>query len=879
MMMNECQKEENSMKTDFRFLNSRAVKVIALLIVSTLLIWPISAINSEGLSFFGFGGDNEGGSGAEGATGGSGGGNGIVASTQRPSVSEGLFLGSILGGNIYSSGSSGAGDAAGGSAGSGNTVDAGTGGASGGGAGSSGDTGGGGSADGDVSGGGTGNDTGDGGGGDTGDTAPAMIRVASYDELVRLINDSIGKNYSGYYSGGTPVFSKGILVESSEAANGAARDGSADAAVSAQAPSDQAAGLSGSGSGDHSTTNIQVEGVDEADIVKTDGEYIYQVNNNRVVIAKAYPAGSMEIVSITDFRNEKFAVKEIYIEDGMFIAIGSAQLAILPVTQQTGAAVKPGVAEPAIAPDSIYPRDGYFQSDATQALIYDLSDIRKPVLVRTTAIDGYYISSRKIGDTLYIVTNKHAYLYNEKGPEPVLPQYKDTGAGGGGVVQLAYDNIYYFPDTEMSGYLIVGAVPLKDTKAAAKVNAYLGAGNNVYASTQNLYVAVSHYKAVDAQPKESGAGEGSVSGSVSVSVSGSSSGTGGSGSSGTDTVTVVAPDTRIAAGGSVAYYTRYDVNTLIYKFGLNGIEVTFKAKGEVPGTILNQFSMDEYVGYFRIATTKGDVWGTGENISKNNIYVLDGSMKLTGKIEDIAPGEKIYSTRFMGKRVYMVTFRTVDPLFVIDLSDTAAPKILGALKIPGYSDYLHPYDENHIIGFGKDTAEVSSSKTGGSGDSTMSFYQGIKMALFDVTDVSNPVQKFSVIIGDRGTTSELLSNHKALMFSKEKGLLAFPVTLYEIPAGTGVEGNDLYHATQYGQFTFQGAYIYNIDLVNGFVFKGRITHMTAEDYLKAGNYFYNGERMVRRILYISDILYTLSDTVLRANRIDSMEQAGQVMIP
>jgi uncharacterized secreted protein with C-terminal beta-propeller domain len=123
--------------------------------------------------------------------------------------------------------------------------------------------------------------------------------------------------------------------------------------------------------------------------------------------------------------------------------------------------------------------------------------------------------------------------------------------------------------------------------------------------------------------------------------------------------------------------------------------------------------MDEHKGYFRIATTVGEVWRTGENTSKNNVYVLDSSLSITGKIEGIAPGEKIYSVRFMGDRAYMVTFKKVDPFFVLDLQDPRNPAILGKLKIPGYSDYLHPYDENHIIGFGKDTVEMGAKEWGG----------------------------------------------------------------------------------------------------------------------------------------------------------------------
>src|SRR5690606_4427933 len=126
-------------------------------------------------------------------------------------------------------------------------------------------------------------------------------------------------------------------------------------------------------------------------------------------------------------------------------------------------------------------------------------------------------------------------------------------------------------------------------------------------------------------------------------------------------------------------------------------KVDYRAHGSVPGTVLNRFSMDEYDGHFRIATTTGRIWGEGEDQSKNHLFILDGNMNRVGEETDIAPGERIYAVRFMGERAYMVTFRTVDPLFAIDVSDPAAPKVLGALKIPGYSDYLHPYDENHLI--------------------------------------------------------------------------------------------------------------------------------------------------------------------------------------
>jgi len=172
--------------------------------------------------------------------------------------------------------------------------------------------------------------------------------------------------------------------------------------------------------------------------------------------------------------------------------------------------------------------------------------------------------------------------------------------------------------------------------------------------------------------------------------------------------------------------------TLVYRIELNQEQVNILSEGTVSGYVLNQFSMDEYSGYFRIATTTNNFnWRTfaEEATSKNNVYVLDMNLDVVGELEDLAPGEQIYSARFMGDRLYLVTFRNIDPLFVIDLSNPTAPTVLGQLKVTGYSGYLHPYDENHIIGIGKETEYEAKED--------FSWYQGVKISLFDVSDVSN----------------------------------------------------------------------------------------------------------------------------------------------
>ena len=246
---------------------------------------------------------------------------------------------------------------------------------------------------------------------------------------------------------------------------------------------------------------------------------------------------------------------------------------------------------------------------------------------------------------------------------------------------------------------------------------------------------------------------------------------------------------------------------------------------------------------------------------------MDKDLTITGKLENIAPGEKIYATRFMGDRAYMVTFRQVDPFFVIDLANPVKPQILGKLKIPGYSDYLHPYDANHIIGFGKDTIEDK----GWNGE-PQAYDQGMKVALFDVTDVNNPVEMYKTVIGTRGTDSELLQNHKALLFSREKNLLAFPVTVMEQQSS----GNSNSNIPKRGSFAFQGAYVYNIDLVNGFQLKGRITHLTPDDYQRAGDYWHYSDKNVERILYSGATLYTLSRNTIKAHTLPDLKYINSV---
>lgn len=665
------------------------------------------------------------------------------------------------------------------------------------------------------------------------------------------------------------------LLKDSAAVNGTrfmVTDQAASSSVPARAAKESAAAApSAPAASSYSGTNVQVEGVDEADIIKTDGQYIYQVNRDRVIVLQAYPAESMSVVDTVYWADPYFYPQEIYVDDKYLVVIGSTRYPLYdkiqpydsgaPAMSDPSAPVSsPAVevrltdsvkvnpiSDPVVQKVAIWPGP---ERSTTKAIVYELGDRTNMKPVRETELEGNYISSRKIGDSLYIVTTKwmnRYWLMNnqispaEKQQALSTPAYRDSAAGDS-FITIGYEDIRYFPKAAEPSYLLVGGLNLSKPEQKMQVNSYLGSGQYVYASQKNLYVAVNEYEPVTAVPA-----------TASKAVPGAEPG--------------IMPIRPAPA----------EMSSVIYKFAMDNGTVRYTGRGKVPGQPLNQFSMDEHEGYFRIATTKGDMWRDDEFTSKNNIYVLNEAMKVVGKIEDLAPGERIYSVRYAGSRAYMVTFKNVDPLFVIDLKNPQAPKVLGQLKIPGYSDYLQPYDENHIIGFGKDAVEASTKKGSGFDAGPTAYYQGMKLALFDVSDVAHPKELFKESIGDRGTHSELLNNHKALLFSKEKNLLAFPVTVMEVKdkSSSGTPED----AAKYGEFTFQGAYVYGLDLQKGFQLRGRITHLSDEDLQKAGRQWYSSDRNVERLLFIGDTLYTASPDMLKANDLSTLTEIGSLKLP
>lgn len=512
----------------------------------------------------------------------------------------------------------------------------------------------------------------------------------------------------------------------------------------------------------YSKTNVQVENVDEADIVKTDGKYIYYVSNQKVYIVKAEELKVVSEIEVKE-KNKVFYPKEIYINKNKLIILGSYNEHDSNVLQEIIGKV---------TEDTVHVSNKYM----AKAMVYDLSNIKEPKLIREVALDGDYIESRMIEDNIYFISNKIPMYATNIKDEEILPLIQDTAVSEN-EKHIECTDIAYFRDTTNYSYLMIGAFNINNNTPVS-TETFFGASSNVYASEKNLYITQNIY-------------------------------------------------------GNNNYE---NIKNVIYKFNLEEGQIKLQCKAEVNGNVNNQFSMNEYQGNLRIATTSSE-----KGNSSNQLYVLDNDLKEIGKIDNFAEGEKIYSVRFIGKVGYIVTFKQVDPLFVIDLSNPQKPIIKGELKIPGYSSYLHPYDETHIIGIGYNT------KSNGYGGITNST---IKMSMFDISNLENPKEIFNTSIGNEYSFSEIIYEHKALFYNEEKNLIGFPITFRENSA----------------RDDRNGFVIYKINIENGFEKYGEIKQKI--DY----------ETNIDRAIYINNKFYTLSEKVITLYDLETMKKINQLEI-
>jgi len=474
-------------------------------------------------------------------------------------------------------------------------------------------------------------------------------------------------------------------------------------------------------------TNLQEAGVDEPDFVKTDGRRIVVVSGSRLSVLTV-DGDRLTLEGSTDLG---FWTDDLFLDGDRVIAIADADIGVMPLRRD---AVEPeGPSAPVYSP-------------TVTVTEIDISDPAAPELTRTLRIDGRYVSARMVDGAIRLVISsdptgfvwafpeggglRSERVAEEKNREIIetstvenwLPYFILTDlAGRDEVVSegtlLACDRTHR-PE-EFSGFTTLSLVTLDDGLAVADSTGVFADGDIVYSSDQAAYVATTRW--TDPALYESG-----------------------------DRPT--------------------GVQTKIHKFSLTETGAEYEASGAVPGYMLSQWSMSEYDGYLRVASTDEPGWWDGPD-SESTVTVLEsgnGELRTVGSVHGLGRGERIYSVRFFDDRGYVVTFRQVDPLYVIDLSDPKRPAVTGSLKIPGYSAYLHPISDDLILGVGQD-ADLDGRTT------------GLQASLFDVSDASDPdrVDRFTM----EGGQSEIEWDHHAFLHDPSTGLTAIPYQRWDDDRG------------------------------------------------------------------------------------------------
>jgi inhibitor of cysteine peptidase len=534
----------------------------------------------------------------------------------------------------------------------------------------------------------------------------------------------------------------------------------------------------------YSTTNIQVAGVDEADLVKNDGEYLYLTSNdyssnqNYIYIVKA-DVEDPRVISRIPLENNTYLA-------GMYLTQDSDRLVVIGSEYQFY--ILDNV--PARAEGMIYP----YQSEVSTFLkIYDVSDKVHPALAKNFTLTGSYFNSRMIGDYVYTVVSQPAQIFANN----ILPLPRIYA--GTEINEVAPSEIYYSDTANYTDivenyftYTTFFGLNVKDSgQGPTNMTILMGGASTMYVSLNNMYVT---------------------------------------------------------------YPTWSDGQfTSIYRISVDNGNLSFQAKGVVPGNVLNQYSMDEYNNFFRLATTN---W---KDTTQNSVYVVDMNLTTVGTLDlkNAEIRETIMSARFIGDKAYIVTFEQKDPFFVLDMSDPTDPRVAGKLEIPGYSSYLHPYDEGHIIGLGMENGVV-------------------KLSLFDVTNVNDPIEMAKYTVQGDYSSSEALYDPKAFLFDRAKQLLVIPVSITQYGVvddrASPPTGDEVGITPMEGGY-WQGAYVFKLSLAGGFELRGGVTH---QEYVSQPYYYGDYNLNVKRGLFIGNTLYTVSNAKVQLNSLATLAFIAEV---
>ena len=454
---------------------------------------------------------------------------------------------------------------------------------------------------------------------------------------------------------------------------------------------------------DFSGTNNQVLGVDEPDIVKTDGNRIITVTDNVIRVFAVDGADATQTGEIT----LEVYPRELLLDGDRLLVMSDhyGGPVMMPVD------IASSDAEESFASDIIDP--GFFGPTTVVSQI-DISG--SPTVLANLRLEGNYVSARKIGGVARLVVSapppQLSFIYPQgQGSEDIatetnqriveesqlsdwLAEYTLTGPDGSATSSGAIapcERIYRPSEFSGFGVLAVLTVDMQGELTPGSGTAVVTDGQTVYASNESLYVATNIWPTFPIQPFN--------------------------------------PAAATVDGETEEFEENY--TTALHRFDITDPTIAnYVASGVASGSMLSQFSMHEYDGRLHVATTQGSPWGFSDD-SESFITVLEPQgqdLVEVGKVGDMGKGERIFAVRFIGSTAYVVTFRQVDPLYVVDLTDPTAPRVTGELKIPGFSSYLHPVGDGLLLGVGQDATDEGRSL-------------GAKVSLFDVTDPTNPIER------------------------------------------------------------------------------------------------------------------------------------------
>ena len=567
---------------------------------------------------------------------------------------------------------------------------------------------------------------------------------------------------------------------------------------------------------DYSKTNTQVENVDEADIIKTDGKYVYSLTADKIVITNVEDLSKPEVVGKVTIEDSTYIPEDLVLYNDYLIAIG---------TKTTS---------------SYASRN----NSTTGVFIYDMKDKKNLYTVKEFEIAGKYNTCRVANGKFSIIVNSVlASKYSNLKEEDLNLSYMENSSRKN--IDLA--NVQYIANGErVRNTTDIMVTDLDNIEKDVNVYKYLFDMENAYVSENAIYLTDYAYES-----KSSTITPWSIFGPKGI--------------------------FSLRDAYEEDYYNTASSSykTRIYKLSMKDDKLELVGKTTTEGQLLDQYSMDEKDGNLRVAlnsSKKGDNQGT-------RIEVYDKDLKLIGKSVAVEPDEKMYASRFIGDKAYLVTYKNMDPLFVVDLKDPTNPKFLGKLNITGYSTYLHPYDENHLIGIGMETETTPTKNSAGRVISSRTRITGMKIALFDISNFNNPKVVSTVKIGDSGTSSAALSNPKAMLFDLEHKLIAIPVT--NVPMDlTGGENDDISSLTKQYISSYQKTYrqkdlsegyaVFSIDAEEGIKQRAIITHNFKINYSSYKN------ALCMRGVRIGDYLITVSAKGMQINDIATLSSISEL---